>query len=78
VDIQIATASGYTRPPLHDFFMSRYTEAYAAEIAAFISALKHEERPSPDGVDGLAALLLAEAALQSVNEKRAIPVSIRH
>lgn len=78
VDIQIATASGYTRPPLHDFFMSRYTEAYAAEIAAFISALKHDVQPSPDGVDGLAALLLAEAALQSVNEKRSIPVSIRH
>ena len=28
-----------TRPPLLDFFMTRYTEAYAAEIAAFIAGL---------------------------------------
>ncbi len=39
VSIEVATAAGYTRPPLHDFFMTRYTEAYAAEIAQFIAAL---------------------------------------
>jgi myo-inositol 2-dehydrogenase/D-chiro-inositol 1-dehydrogenase len=32
VSIEIATAKGYTRPPLHDFFMTRYLDAYAAEI----------------------------------------------
>ncbi len=39
VSIEIANAAGYTRPPLHDFFMTRYTEAYAAEIAAFIDGV---------------------------------------
>jgi predicted dehydrogenase len=33
VSIEIANAAGYTRPPLHDFFMTRYTEAYAREIS---------------------------------------------
>ena len=40
VSIEIANGDGYTRPPLHDFFMTRYTEAYANEIAAFIAAIE--------------------------------------
>ncbi|GGB33606.1 inositol 2-dehydrogenase [Roseibium aquae] len=73
VSIEIATAAGYQRPPLHDFFMTRYTEAYAAEIAAFVEAVKSGKAPQPGGEDGLKALQLAEAALLSVSEKR--PVS---
>lgn len=75
VSIEVATADGYTRPPLHDFFMTRYTDAYAAEIAAFVAALKEGRTPSPGGEDGLAALLLAEAALRSVAEGRAVKVA---
>jgi myo-inositol 2-dehydrogenase/D-chiro-inositol 1-dehydrogenase len=69
---EIATAKGFTRPPLHDFFMTRYVAAYANEIAAFITALKNNTPARPDGNDGLAALLLAEAALRSVAEKRTV------
>ena len=72
VSIELANADGYTRPPLHDFFMTRYTEAYAAEIAAFIAVVAGGASPSPSGADGLAALILADAALQSVREGRAI------
>ena len=75
VSIEVATAEGYTRPPLHDFFMTRYTEAYAAEIAAFIAALRDGEKPRPSGVDGLAALVVAVAALKSIAEGRAVLVS---
>ena len=75
VSIEVATAEGYTRPPLHDFFMTRYTEAYAAEISAFVESVEGGAVPSPSGQDGLQALLLAEAALKSVAEKRAVPVS---
>ncbi len=66
VSIEIANAQGFTRPPLHDFFMTRYTAAYAAEIAAFITALNTGKTPSPGGRDGLKALMLAEAALKSI------------
>lgn len=75
VSIEIASGSGYNRPPLHDFFMTRYTDAYAAEIAAFIAAISDGAAISPDGKDGLAALALAEAALKSVAEGRAVKVS---
>ena len=72
VSIEVATAAGYTRPPLHDFFMTRYTDAYAAEIAAFVAAVADKGAASPSGEDGLVALALAEAALQSVAEKRTV------
>jgi len=75
VSIEVASAAGYTRPPLHDFFMTRYTEAYAAEIAAFIQAASGKGAAAPSGEDGLAALALAEAALKSVAEGRTVKMS---
>jgi len=74
VSIEIATAKGFLRPPLHDFFMTRYIAAYAGEIAAFIAAVKSNTQAKPDGSDGLAALLLAEAAVRSVAEKRTVQI----
>lgn len=74
-----AKADGFTRPPLLDFFMTRYTAAYAAEIAAFVRAVQTGGTPPTTGHDGLMALVLAEAALRSVRDGRAIQVSeVRH
>jgi myo-inositol 2-dehydrogenase/D-chiro-inositol 1-dehydrogenase len=75
VSIEVASAAGYTRPPLHDFFMTRYTEAYGAEIASFIAALSSGEPAAPSGEDGLIALALAEAALKSVAEGRTVKMT---
>lgn len=72
VSIEVANEKGYTRPPLHDFFMTRYTEAYANEIAAFIAAMSAGRKASPGGADGLAALRLADAALLSAREGRTV------
>ena len=75
VSIEVANAQGYTRPPLHDFFMTRYTEAYAAEIATFIAALTGKGAAEPTGEDGLIALALADAAVTSVAEGRIVKLS---
>lgn len=75
VSIEVATGAGYTRPPLHDFFMTRYTEAYAAEIATFIAALNGTDKAEPTGEDGLVALALADAAVKSVAEGRVVKMS---
>ncbi|WP_434617689.1 inositol 2-dehydrogenase [Tabrizicola sp. M-4] len=75
VSIEVATGAGYTRPPLHDFFMTRYTEAYAAEIATFIAALGGKGAAEPSGEDGLIALALADAAVKSVAEGRVVKMS---
>ncbi|EFG36162.1 myo-inositol 2-dehydrogenase [Brucella sp. NVSL 07-0026] len=75
VSIEIASKDGYNRPPLHDFFMTRYTAAYAAEIGAFIDALDSGKAPMPSAEDGLKALALAEAVLRSVKEGRTVKVA---
>ena len=79
VRIEVATAEGYMRPPLHDFFMTRYITAYANEINAFISALDGatgggEAGGIPTGIDGLNALLIAEAALESANSGNLVTI----
>lgn len=73
--IEIATEAGYTRPPLLNFFMSRYTAAYAAEIASFVDAVQNGTPTATTGHDGLMALALADAAVKSVETGRAIPLS---
>ena len=74
VSIEVANGSGYTRPPLHDFFMTRYIDAYANEIASFIAAIEKGSKIAPSGADGLAALALADAAVQSVKEGKLIKI----
>ena len=74
-DIEVATADGYVKAPLYDFFMARYIAAYAAEIGAFIANLADKSDATPSGQDGLQALMIAEAALKSVKEGRAIKVA---
>ena len=74
VSIEIANADGFIRPPLHDFFMTRYIEAYAAEISSFIYALENEHPITPNGRDGLAALEIAEATLESVRTGASVKV----
>ena len=77
VSIEVANAEGFTRPPLHDFFMTRYTQAYANEIAAFIETVTKGGEARPSGHDGLMALKLADAALRSVTEGRAVRLDWR-
>jgi myo-inositol 2-dehydrogenase/D-chiro-inositol 1-dehydrogenase len=71
----VATERGFTRPPLLNFFMTRYVAAYANEIAAFIRAVGDGGATPTTGEDGLKALVLADAALKSVAEGRAVKVS---
>ncbi|MEM6596068.1 MAG: inositol 2-dehydrogenase [Pseudomonadota bacterium] len=71
-NITVADAKGYQRPPTLDFFMTRYTAAYANEIAAFVQALADGATPPTTGEDGLRALAMAEAALLSIKEKREV------
>lgn len=75
VRIEVATADGYLRPPLHDFFMTRYVAAYANEINAFIAALGGEKGGIPVGRDGLNALLIAEAARTSAQTGKAVDIA---
>ena len=74
-NIEIANAQGYLRPPLLNFFMSRYVTAYANEIAAFVAAVADGSTPPTTGEDGLKALELAMAALESVKTGRTVELT---
>ncbi|MER2509347.1 inositol 2-dehydrogenase [Amaricoccus sp.] len=73
--VQVATAEGFSRPPILNFFMERYADAYAAEIAAFVAAIGEGQEPPVTGEDGLLALALADAAVKSLAEGRVVKVS---
>lgn len=74
-NIEHADAMGFHSPPLLNFFMTRYTAAYANEIAAFVAALRDGTAMPTTGLDGLRSLALAEAAVTSVATGRAVTVA---
>ncbi|NKB52746.1 MAG: inositol 2-dehydrogenase [Rhizobiaceae bacterium] len=73
--IEVADSEGYHRPALLDFFMSRYMTAYAAEIASFVDCVASSDAPQTTGRDGYLALVLAEAAVRSVEQQRVVKIS---
>ena len=60
--VEHAGADGFRSDPVLPFFLERYAAAYKAELDAFIRAANGQGAASPDGNDGLRALLLADAA----------------
>ncbi|MDE2516097.1 MAG: inositol 2-dehydrogenase [Rhodospirillales bacterium] len=52
--------------PVLPFFIERYAEAYAAEIGHFIDCLANGTTPATSFADGVAALAIADAALESM------------
>jgi myo-inositol 2-dehydrogenase/D-chiro-inositol 1-dehydrogenase len=64
--LERAGAGGFTAAPAQPFFLERYAAAYMAELDAFVAAVTGGLPVRPDGRDGLAALLLADAAAESL------------
>ena len=64
----------HVREPLLNFFIDRYSEAYRHQINAFIDAVNAGRQPTPGFEDGRRALLLADAALASLNTGRTVKV----
>ncbi|HEV2286774.1 MAG TPA: inositol 2-dehydrogenase [Steroidobacteraceae bacterium] len=71
-----ASSAAHTaaRDPVLDFFIERYTEAYRAELDAFVAAVEAGRPVSPDFADGVAALELAVAAGESVATGRTVEI----
>jgi len=60
--------------PLH-FFLERYAAAYRSELDYFVRSLMGETLKLPTMDDGLKALMLAEAAILSLQQGRAVKLS---
>ena len=63
-----AAAQTDARAPLQWFFTERYRESYQRQLDAFIDAVENATPASPTFEDGRRALLLAEAAEQSMRD----------
>jgi myo-inositol 2-dehydrogenase/D-chiro-inositol 1-dehydrogenase len=61
--------------PILDFFLERYMPAFKAELDEFIHAIAEDREPAVGFADGRAALVLAEAANESVASGRAVSVA---
>src|SRR6516164_8397101 len=70
--VVFAGADGIVSDKPLPFFLERYAEAYRRELDHFVDALTRGAPPAPGGSDGVKALVLADAALQSVQTRRAI------
>ena len=61
--------------PYHNFFLDRYTPAYRAEIDHFVNAVETDSVPVPGFADGRAALVLADAANESLRTAATVKVN---
>jgi len=70
--LERAGAGGFTTAVAQPFFLERYADAYRLELDAFVASVETGAAPRPNGRDGLAALLLAEAAAESLRSGRSV------
>jgi len=70
--VQLADETGFHRPPLPEFFLDRYGDAYARELEVFAAAVAGDAAPLADGVDGQQAVAVAVAARRSLAEGRTV------
>ncbi|WP_259782126.1 inositol 2-dehydrogenase [Aestuariispira ectoiniformans] len=70
--VELMTDDGATTDKPLYFFLERYEAAYRAELDDFVTALTDKRTPLAIGRDGLIALELAEAALESCKTGKAV------
>ena len=61
--------------PAHHFFMDRFTDAFRAELSAFVDVVKGDAAPACTVADAVEVAWLAEAATESL--QRRAPVTIK-
>jgi len=63
-----------TADPYLNFFLDRYATAYRAELDHFVICVEQGLTPSPGFADGRAALVLADAATESMKTGRVVQI----
>jgi len=73
--VELADARGVSTDAPLPFFLERYAEAYRIELDSFLSAVATGSPPPVGPEDGRRALLLAEAAVQSLRLRCPVEVA---
>jgi myo-inositol 2-dehydrogenase / D-chiro-inositol 1-dehydrogenase len=63
-----------TRDVVLDFFIARYKDAYADEVSHFVGCLENKTKPLTSYAEGVEALRIADAALESMRSGKAVPL----
>ena len=71
----ISTGEAIRRDLPLNFFMERYTESYALEVAAFVDAVLHDKPVPVTGRDGRVPVVMGLAATRSYKENRPVKLS---
>jgi myo-inositol 2-dehydrogenase/D-chiro-inositol 1-dehydrogenase len=74
MDPRFSSADDFPAGPAHHFFMDRFTDAFRAELAAFVQVAKGGAIPGATVADAVEVAWLAEAATESL--RRHAPVRI--
>ena len=64
----------YSKDLIHFFFIERYAQAYKDQLDAFVNIVVNNEKPSVTFEDGRNALILANAAYDSLNNGKSMKV----
>jgi len=70
----VLNESGVTRDKPLYFFLERYQAAFVGEMQAFVHAILNDTPTPVSGNDGLAPVLIALAAIESVKSGKPVPV----
>ena len=62
------------RTPFYNFFIERYYEAYKKQLDSFIDSVNNKNQPLVTFEDGKEALILANAAYESISTGRSVKV----
>jgi myo-inositol 2-dehydrogenase / D-chiro-inositol 1-dehydrogenase len=73
--VSTCTERGSSSDALQNFFLERYAEAYRREMRHFVEIMQGNRTPAAGYRDGIAALVLAEAAALSVTRNAPVTVS---
>ena len=65
----------FMKEPIFDFFIERYEEAYKNQLDEFIDCVENNKKPTVTFKDGQIAIILANAAYQSLESRTSINVS---
>ncbi len=74
--VELANAAGFQTEPALPFFLERYADAYRLQLDRFLQAVAGGDNVLPDGLDGLKALQMADAAQRSCDQNKAIDLTL--
>ena len=65
----------FSRDPVQFFFIERYEQAYQSQLEEFINMIKNKTEPKVNFEDGRRALILANAAYESLNLGKVVDIN---